>query len=270
MNTKKNYIIVSSFALLIVSVLGFAVYTNFITSRNAPTTEHSVSSNTSLSPITPSSNSTLSPSSDYESINPVASKPVVINGVRIEAPVESQPNSQDEAKRIQDNQFKPNQAPEVVVVKLSPTPVNNFIPVSILPPIKPPVVNQTQPTFEKARDNPPIPAPVPTPIAPQQAPIDYRYQSYRQALSRLSNNGSQVLVPIANNNIYSLSFEADADLDNVLKYDFMINTDKRGYANYGTKPHLDVLKCNTYTPNCRIVLYQANNGRYYVDLDALR
>jgi hypothetical protein len=114
------------------------------------------------------------------------------------------------------------------------------------------------------------PTPVVT-LAPQPAPYvappeKTRFDSYQEAMARLRSRGSEIIVPIIGGNNSQLSLTNDPDIYNVLSYEYEVNTSKKGYNGFGTKTHLDTLKCERYLASCKTILTQYPNGRFYVVL----
>lgn len=277
-NNNKSNIIVASFAVLVFAVMGFAVYTSYKTNSAK---EQSVSSTSSNSNSVSRSSEFSSNQNSSESVYSSETKSsdgnidvttnqggqVIVTGQRLEITDTIKPASTSDkiAKSIQESEF-----PKQIQTKTENTPITNngSNPVVV---VNPPRIPTPTPEAPKADSNvyvyrapvspsPTTPVPTPTPI------INQRYQSFLNAVSRLKSRGSNILVPIVNNNIYALSIESDADLYNVVEYEHLIRGSQKGYGTIGTKTHLETLKCNRYIPNCKVILSQSSNGRFYINL----
>jgi hypothetical protein len=272
-NNNKSNIIVASFAVLVFAVMGFAVYTSYKTNSDKEQSVSSTSSNSisnsKRSEFSSSQNSSESVYSSENKSNESSSDlntnqggQVIVTGQRLEITesTKTTPTSDKIAKSIQESEF-----PKPTQTKAENTPVSNNGSNSNVV-VVPPRIPAPTPESPKADSNvyvyraPVSPAPVPTPI------VNQRYQSFLNAVSRLKSRGSNILVPIVNNNIYALSIESDADLYNVVEYEHLINGSQKGYGAIGTKAHLETLKCNRYIPNCKVILSQSSNGRFYIYL----
>jgi hypothetical protein len=263
---KKNSLIVGAFSLLVISVLGVVV---FNASKNINSSaKPSISSNTTIN------DNGLSVPYLEES----ARKPTFVKADRIETN-----NTEEELKssldaisttvKIESGSNSSENINVTVKPKQNETPKQD--PYVFYAPKPNPPVDQivNKPNLSPA----PIPAPTPLPIpnptpAPMPSPTprnDERKESFRSALNRLKNRGSEILVPISNGNIYALNFAGDSDLNNVLSYEHDINSIKKGYSMFGSKTHLDTLKCDRYIPNCKQIMRKYSNGRYGVVLSTL-
>ena len=289
-NNKKSSIIVGSFAVLVVSVILFAMFTNF--AFNTPSIDNKAKNQSTN--ISKASKSFSSQSSN--STSDAQSSQVVVTGIRTES-ISSQDNENKDKDLKQDsnidkkdikndpnrdvsdkNSQQNNDINRSVVTKPDSEKFNN--PESPNKPIednnvyyyRAPVIKE--PVKEVIPYTPPFTQPQPPYNPPSQAPapIPYtnpRYSSYLNSLSNLKQRGINILVPIVNNNNYLLAFENDSDLNNVLEYEFLVNSKNKNYGNYGSNSHLETLKCNNYIPNCKTILNQYQNGKFYINLDNL-
>jgi hypothetical protein len=288
-NNNKSNIIVASFAVLVFAVMGFAVYTNYKTNSSkdqSVSVSNSSSSSKSIESSSKMGSSEESLSQDTNSsersleVNSAQGGQVVVSGQRIEIADQPKANQTTDkvAKIIQDSEFPKNDNKPSENKAIGNNDSNNS---SNQVAVNTPKVNITPapaPTLPNPNNNvyvyrapvvpipSPIPVPTPTPPVPTPPIINQRYQSFLNAMSRLKSRGSNILVPIINNNIYALSIESDADLYNVIEYEHLVRGSQKGYGVIGTKTHLETLKCNRYIPNCKPILYQSSNGRYYINL----
>jgi hypothetical protein len=259
---KKNSIIVGAFSFLVVSVLGVVV---FNASKNV---------NSSANP-TINSELSLDKSLTVPYIEESAKKVTIIKADRVEGgdTEEELKSSLDVISTIIKVESGSSNSDNInVTIKPKQNEATNPYVYYAPKPVNPPQGNNV--TVSKPIITP-TPIPFPTPKqnpAPQPAPaprVDERRQSYYSALTRLKNRGSEILVPITTGNVYALNFSADSDLNNVMSYEHDMNSGNKGYSMFGSKTHLETLKCDRYIPNCKVIMRKYSNGRYGVVLSTL-
>jgi hypothetical protein len=259
---KKNSLIVGAFSLLVISVLGVVV---FNASKNV---------NSSAKPAI-TSNTTINDNGlSVPYLEESARKPTFVKADRIETG-----NTEEELKSSLDAisttvkvESGSNTSENInVTIKPKQNEAPKQDPYVYYAPKPNPPVDQivNKPNLSPNPIPAPIPLPIPTPLPAPTPKIDERKESYKSALNRLKNRGNEILVPISNGNIYALNFSADSDLNNVLSYEHDMNSTQKGYSMFGSKTHLDTLKCDRYIPNCRQIMRKYSNGRYGVVLSTL-
>ncbi|MGL4759752.1 MAG: hypothetical protein ACRCXZ_10565 [Patescibacteria group bacterium] len=280
---KKNAVIVSGFSVLVIVMMAFAFYTaNNKESKNEIRATSSFESEIAKTLTIPVKKE---------------KKALIVVGERVVDPNDK--TEEDLKKSFQELKDKENKTQEKVTSDQKPDEYTYIAPeendtnkgqVVINNPISAPVdpylweddfVNndvqspsQPLPELKPAPYVAPSPEPTPeltpSPQPNNPAPSTSPRQKYEESMSRLSTRGSEVIVPIANNNIFLLDFSKDTDLNYVLSYEYELNKNKKSYSVYGSKTHLDTLKCERYIAGCKFILRKGGTGRYYLNLTNLR
>jgi hypothetical protein len=257
---NKSTLIVSLFSVLVILVLGTVIFQVY---------KHQVDNlvDTSMIKTQEEENQLLNTSSRIiDSINE-EKKPLIIKGNKVA--VADAKEIENVLKDIKQSSPKVN-IPNSTENNPKSSPVNNFIPPKVeneftyyapepTPIVNNPVVNNP---VVKEPEKPIVEEP--TPYQPPKEKT--RLQSYIEAMNRLKSRGSEIIVPISRNNVFALNFSADSDLNNILSYEYEVNGSKKGYGTYGSKTHLDTLKCVRYLSACKTILKRYSSGRYYVIL----
>lgn len=279
---KKNSIIVFSFSILVITVLGVVIYNS---NRNNVSSNAEVSSTSTIAssepsiyiPSTYSKRAVVVVGEKVEDMTPYTQN---LKGV-VEDPKELDSNSKNKNKDLDTTppslDFTNKEQMDNGRIVL---PIDEADPskskIGVLP-YQPPIdlnlpVTPNPPIYKN-----PVPAPLPyTPTIPPYKPsypsnpVVTRRMSYDGAMSRLSARGSDIAVPIANYDLYQLDFSADSDLNNVLSYEYELNSKTKNYGIFGSKQHLDSLKCERNIPSCQIIMRRSNTGRYYISLGIIK
>jgi hypothetical protein len=247
---NKSTAIVTAFSILVFVVLGIVIYQAYKKQTDGLTSSSYIESvEDVVNKKKPEPRSIELASKD--------SKTLVIKGIRAES------KDTNAAKSAADDLKSNTQAPALNIDANSE--VVNRPAVDATKPVQPnPTPNTNTYTFV---------APTPVVITPQPAPAPYvappektRFQSYQEAIAKLRNRGSEIIIPVMNSNNSLLSITADPDVYNILSYEYELNASKKGYAGFGSKTHIDTLKCERYISSCKTILTEYPNGRYYVVL----
>jgi hypothetical protein len=241
---NKSTAIVTAFSILVFVVLGIVIYQAYKKQTDGLTSSSYIESREDvINKKKPEPKSIELASKD--------SKTLVIKGIR--ADVKDPKSTSEELKAI---------TPAPALAEANSDAVNKPAVEANPPAIPSPKTN----TYSYVAPTPIVQTPTPAP-APYIAPLEKtRFQSYQEAIARLRTRGSEIIIPIMNSNNSLLSITADPDVYNILSYEYELNTTKKGYGAFGTKTHIDTLKCERYISSCKTILTQYPNGRYYVVL----
>jgi hypothetical protein len=268
---NKSTLIVSLFSIVIFAVLGVVLF-------NAYKKQTDGLVDTSQITTQEEENAVLSTNIRSVEVASQESKPLIVKGVKSKPEeVQSMNNLIQDIKQSTDKSLiNVNVSAESNKTSNPDLNINNNQdnrqPSQTPAPVEPPIDNSVY-TYYAPTPTAPLPVPeIPKTLVvekpkPYVAPPEKtRLQSYIEAMNRLKNRGSEIIVPIVNNNLNALNFDGDPDLNNVLSYEYEVNSSKKGYSSFGSKTHIDTLKCARYISSCKIILKKYNSGRYYIML----
>jgi hypothetical protein len=243
---NKSTAIVTAFSILVFVVLGIVIYQAYKKQTDGLTSSSYIESREDvINKKKPEPKSIELASKD--------SKTLVIKGIRADV-------KDSNATKSTTDEAKPSTPATSLIVDINSEAINR------------PAVEANAPIQANTINNAYV-APAPIVLAPTPVPAPYiappektRFQSYQEAIARLRTRGSEIIIPVMNSNNALLSITADADVYNILSYEYELNSSKKGYAGFGTKTHIDTLKCERYISSCKTILTQYPNGRYYVVL----
>ena len=246
---NKSTAIVTAFSLLVFTVLGIVVFQAYKKQVDGlPSSSYIESREDVINRKKPELKSIELASKD--------NKPLIIKGIKVEA--------KDTTKEEKKEEPKPTTQAPSLDINANATANTNSNPVIDTPAYSTPITNTyVYRAPQIAQPSAPVtPAPAPYVAPPEKS----RFELYKEAISRLRSRGSEIIVPIIGGNNSQISITSDPDIYNILSYEYEVNYIKKGYNGFGTKTHLDTLKCERYLASCKTILTQYPNGRYYVVL----